>query len=362
LRLSAMLDAYSRHTLLGVLRGVALAVVGFSLLMLLGWWVRMLQEGLCAGELLEGALWFLVFCGVMVVPAGIGLGVAQQVSRAVAGGELVALEAGGVGWQRVYRGVFVMGVVLAVLMFAAEETVVVAASARREAMMRSLAAQILRVADGENRLVEIPQAVIFCRQYRGGRAKGVVLFAWPKGYEVEATAKEARIEVSQNGEMVFLELRDARIWLRGAEQSDYIECQRYVVCRPLRLAEKERPQTGGLIRALELADETAQKAAKGNRRAALYHARYLTEAATRICLPFGAVVAVFLGLGVGRLFMRTGPVVALFATAVLFYIPIMTLMHLGKTGMAGVWKAMAVLVVADIVIGVALLRFARRPR
>lgn len=357
-----MLDAYSRHTLLGVLRGTALAVVGFSLLMLLGWWVRMLQEGLCAGELLEGALWFLIFCGVMVVPAGVGLGVAQQVSRAAAGGELVALEAGGVGWQRAYRGVLLMSAAFAALMFLAEETIVVEASRRKEAMLRSLAAQILRVADGENRLIEIPQAVIFCRHYRSGRAKGVVLFAWPKGYEVEATAKEARIEVSQKGEMVFLELRDARIWLRSAQQSDYIECQRYVVCRPLRLAEKERPQTVGLIRALELADETAQKAAKGSRRAALYHARYLTEAATRVCLPFGAVVAVLLGLSLGRLFVRAGPVAALLATVVLFYVPLMTLMHLGRTGMAGAWKGMAVLVAVDIAIGVQSLRFARRPR
>jgi len=357
-----MLDRYSRYTLGEVAKGTGVALVAFSLLMLLGWWVRMLQEGLGASELVEGALWFMIASCVMVFPAAVVVGVAQQVGRAKEHGELVALEAGGVGWQRPYRWVVLLGAVFGLFLFFAEETVVVYASSRRDAMMRSLAAQILRTTDGRNRLVLIPQAIVFCHDYRGGHARGVVLFGWPKGYDVEATAREATIEVAEDGSMVFLELRGARIWLRTKETADYIECERYVVCRPLQLAHHERPQTVTLPRALQLAGQMKEKAARGNRRAALYHARYLAEAGMRLSLPWGALIAVFFGISVGRLLPRGGPVAALFLLVVLFYIPLMTLLHLGRTGMAGVWLPMGVMVAFDIAFGLFLMRLARRPK
>lgn len=357
-----MFDTYTRHTLFQVTKGAAIGLVAFSLLLLLGWWLRMLQEGLSGSELVESALWFLAMSGVMVVPAAVVVSVAQQVGRALNSGELVALEAGGVSWKRAYRGVVLFGVLLGVLMMVAEETVIVYASARKDAMMRSLAAQILRTTSGRNRILEIPQAVIFCREYRSGIAKGVVLFGWPKGKEVEATARQAKIEVAEDGSMVFLELRNARIWLRDKMGADYIECHRYVVCRPLRLPQKERPQTVNIKRALELAEEMRRKAERGNRHAAIYHSRYITEAAIRLSLPWGAIIATLFGIGIGHLFPKSGGVIALFAVALLFYTPLLTFVYLGKTGMSQVWLLMVAVVAFDLSVGVVMFCFARRPR
>jgi len=334
---------YDRHTTLRVLRGTLLATAAFTMLMVLGSWVRMMGRGLVSSEFLELLVWIVLGGAVLTVPLGLVVGVSHVAGRLKARGELTALEAAGVPWRRAFRGTLLVACLLSALIALAQERLMPWATREQLEGLRSRLGQLLRLTDGRDRVVELQvemskvtgrggasrekmSLILYCARYSGGRMRNILFYGGSGGVTIEGSAAEGLLQVESGMRAAYLALHDARIHIRGRKTYDLVACEEYVICFPLRESVKERPEYVSVDRIMELLRryETEAASASGWRREKLKRRRSqaLAEIGKRAAMALSPIVLFFLVLPVAFAFARGGVFWSLAVAVLLYYMPV----------------------------------------
>ncbi|MCX7704423.1 MAG: LptF/LptG family permease, partial [Planctomycetota bacterium] len=107
-----ILGLYNRHILVSVVTLLFLSSAAFVLLLFLGWWVRMMREGVAAEQFLEASPYFVIMAVPTVLPIAFVVAVSSVVSRVAFQNELLALSSSGVPLRSITVPLYFVAVLL----------------------------------------------------------------------------------------------------------------------------------------------------------------------------------------------------------------------------------------------------------
>lgn len=345
------------------------ATVAFVLFLFLGYWVRVMRDGVVAERFLEAAPYFLIMAVPAVLPIAFIVATSGVISRAASQNELLVLSATGVPPSRITRPFYGIAFFLSVLLWFANDWLIPSSTEARMALLRSFANQVLSVTNGRDRVIHLPDNMVYCRRYQDGEMDGLLITGRYEGREIQMTARHGNLRVDKEEEVVYLDLYGVRIQLISGGAVDVVDCDRYVLC--ISLTPKEHPREGfvdvsSLMRwRRRLGERIAEERdSKKRERLRRYQARCEAEISKRVIMSISPVLLLFLVLPIcivmGERRHGGAPFVAVIMSILFFYVPLFAGHAVARRGALLAYLLPASAVVVTISVSVVLRIIIRR--
>jgi len=337
-----MFGHYNRYIMKGMLASLLLATVAFVLFLFLGYWVRMMREGVLAERFLEAAPYFLMMAVPAVLPVAFVVAVSGVLSRAAAQNELLVMSASGLPLSRITRPLYGVALLMSVFLWFANDRLIPTSTEARMSLIRSFASQVLSVTNGTDRVIQLPDKIVYCRRYQDGEMEGLLLTGEEKGREIQMTAERGTLRMDREKDLVYLDLYDVRIQLVSSSEVDVVECDRYVLSISLRPKEHPRESFASVSALLRMSrdfDERLERETDPKRRERLlrYKSRCESEISRRVSVSLSPLLLLFLiipvsiAMGEGR--HGGAPFVTVIMSILLFYVPLLAGHAVARRGM-----------------------------
>lgn len=333
---------YNRYIMKSMLTSLLLATVAFVLFLFLAYWVRMMREGVLAERFLEAAPYFLMMAVPAVLPVAFVVAVSGVLSRAAAQNELLVMSASGLPLSRTTRPIYGIALLMSVFLWFANDQLIPESTEARMSLIRSFASQVLSVTNGRDRVIQLPDKIVYCRHYQDGRMEGLLLTGEEKGREIQMTAEKGTLRMDKEKDLVYLDLYNVRIQLISSDAVDVVECDRYVLCIPL--TPKEHPResfssASALFRLSKRFGERVKKETDESKKERLfrYKSRCESEISRRAVMSLSPLLLLFLiipvSIAIGESRHGGAPFVAVIMSILLFYVPLLAGHAVARRGM-----------------------------